>query len=278
MKTFPAFPQPEARLGVLGVAFDENSSYQRGAALAPPLIRSAFFCEASNLWSENETDLGALGLFADAGDIAPSRAQMPAAVERAAGQLYAAGLKVLALGGDHSITFPLVRAAAQAHPALSILHFDAHPDLYDDFEANPYSHASPFARIMETGLVKRLVQVGIRTINGHQRAQARRYGVEVLTMPDWPAACNLHFDTPLYLSFDLDCLDPACAPGVSHWEPGGLTTREALSLIQALRAPLIAADLVEFNPTRDPTGLTAMVCAKLFKELAAKLLQEPAGG
>jgi len=272
MNTFAPFPQETAQIGLLGVAFDENSSYRRGACLAPPKIREAFFCDSSNLWTENETNLGAPGLFADTGDITPSQAEMPLAAEQAARRLYQAGLKVLALGGDHSITFPLVKAAAHFHPGLTILHFDAHPDLYDNFGNNPHSHASPFARIMEAGLAQRLVQVGIRTMNGHQRQQAALFGVEVLTMQNWQAALDLSFDSPLYLTFDLDCLDPAFAPGVSHREPGGLSTREALSIIQALKVNLIGADLVEFNPTQDGSGVTEMVTAKIFKEIAEKML------
>jgi arginase len=273
MKKFPPFPQENARIGLLGVAFDENSSYKRGSALAPQKIREAFFCDSSNLWTENETDLGVDGLFADAGDISPSKERMPIETEQAAGQLYEAGLKVMAFGGDHSVTYPLVKAAAKVHPNLSILHFDAHPDLYDNFENNPNSHASPFARIMESGLAKRLVQVGIRTINGHQREQAKRFGVEVLTMQNWRDIFNIQFDSPLYVTFDMDCLDPAFAPGISHWEPGGLSTREALSVIQSLQANIVGADIVELNPTQDPQHITEMVAAKIFKELIAKMLK-----
>jgi arginase len=273
MNKFPPFPQDKARIGLLGVAVDENSSYKRGPALAPPKIREAFFCDSSNLWTENETNLGADGVFADAGDIAPSQSDMPVETERAASQLYAAGLKVFAFGGDHSITYPLVRAAAKYHPIMSILHFDAHPDLYDNFGDNPNSHASPFARIMESGLVKRLVQVGIRTMNGHQHEQAGRFGVEVLKMQNWRGIFDIQFDTPLYLTFDMDCLDPAFAPGISHREPGGLSTRETLDVIQSLRANIVAADLVEFNPTQDPLNMTGMVCAKIFKEIVAKMLE-----
>ena len=272
MRTFPPFPQQNTRIGLLGVAFDENSSYLRGAALAPQRIREAFFCDSSNQWAEDETYLGADGIFADAGDITPSQADMPIETEQAAGRLYEAGLKVMAFGGDHSVTYPLVKAAAKAHPNLSILHFDAHPDLYDNFDDNPHSHASPFARIMEAGLAKRLVQVGIRTINGHQREQANRFGVEVLTMKNWRDVFNINFDAPLYITFDMDCLDPAFAPGISHWEPGGLSTREALSVIQSLQANIIGADLVELNPTRDPLNMTEMVAAKVFKEIVAKML------
>jgi agmatinase len=273
MKKIPSFPQGNARIGLLGVAFDENSSYKRGPALAPQRIREAFFCDSSNLWAEDETYLGADGLFADAGDITSSQADMPIETEQAAAHLYEAGLKVLAFGGDHSVTYPLVRAAAKVHPNLSILHFDAHPDLYDNFEDNPNSHASPFARIMESGLAKRLIQVGIRTMTGHQREQATRFGVEVLTMQNWRDVFNIQFDSPLYVTFDMDCLDPGFAPGVSHREPGGLSTREALSVIQSLKANIIGADVVELNPTQDPLNMTEMVAAKIFKELVAKMLK-----
>jgi agmatinase len=271
MRTFSSFPAP-ARIGVLGVAFDDHSSWKRGAALAPPRIREAVFCDSSNLWTENEVDLGAPGLFSDAGDIEPAAADMPRLVTQAASRLYHAGLKVLALGGDHSVTFPLVQAASDFYDGLTLLHFDAHPDLYDNFADNPHSHASPFARIMESGLARRLVQVGIRTINAHQREQARRFGVEVLTMANWRSVFDLRFESPVYLSFDMDCLDPAFAPGVSHREPGGLSTREALTIIQALHADIVGADLVEFNPTQDPSGITDMVAAKLFKEIAGCML------
>lgn len=271
MNKFPVFPA-QARIGLLGVAFDGNSSYKRGAAHAPQRIREAFFCDSSNLWTENETDLSMSGLFADMGDINPSQEQMQVETERSVSRLYEAGLKVVAFGGDHSVSYPLVKAAAKFHSNLTIIHFDAHPDLYDDFGGNPQSHASPFARIMETGLVKRLVQVGIRTINGHQRQQAKRFSVEVLTMQRWRSIFNLKFDGPLYISFDMDCLDPAFAPGISHREPGGLSTRDALDVIQSLDANIVGADIVELNPAQDVSGVTEMVAAKIFKEIVAKML------
>jgi arginase family enzyme len=126
---------------------------------------------------------------------------------------------------------------------------------------------------MEEGLVERLVQVGIRTANGHQRAQVERFGVEMIEMRDWRDDWSINFDTPVYISFDLDGLDPAFAPGVSHREPGGLSTRQALNVIHRVSAPVVGADLVEFNPRMDVGGVTAMVCAKLLKEMAAKILE-----
>jgi arginase family enzyme len=125
---------------------------------------------------------------------------------------------------------------------------------------------------MEEGLADRLVQIGIRTMNGHQREQARRFGVEVIEMKDWRDRMTLEFDTPLYISFDLDVIEPGLAPGISHREPGGLSVRQALGVIQSLVAPVVGADFVEFNPAADGTGLSAAVSAKLVKELAARML------
>lgn len=274
MQTWEQFTaNPKARIGVLGIAYDENSSYLRGPADAPPLIRAAFYSDSANLWSENGTDLGAEDLFVDAGDIAPSiDRDMFIDIESAITHLLDHGLRPLSFGGDHAVTYPIVKAMSAHYPRLSILHFDAHPDIYDQFDGSRRSHASPFARIMESGLVERLVQIGIRTMVGHQREQAEKFGVEVVEMKDWRDDLIFSFDTPLYISFDMDCLDPAFAPGVSHWEPGGFSTRQVLRVIQSLRGPIAGADIVEFNP-RVEARITAMTAAKVFKEIAAKMLE-----
>jgi agmatinase len=195
------------------------------------------------------------------GDDAVIEAAIRAAVE--------AGDIPVSLGGDHSVTVPIVKALAAAHGPLEILHFDAHPDLYDDFRGNRRSHASPFARIMEAGLARRLVQVGIRTLNRHQREQAARFGVEIIPMSDFSPGAVPVLRAPFYVSIDLDGFDPAFAPGVSHPEPGGLTVRDVLAAIARQSATLVGADIVELNPDRDVTGLTAVLAAKLVKELAA---------
>jgi agmatinase len=258
---------------VMGVPSDENSTFMRGAAHAPPRIREVLHSGAMNLCAENGIDLGAEPRWQDVGDLelgsgGAAFEQIQAAVE----SLLERELYVLTLGGDHAITYPIMRAYGARYDDLSILHLDAHPDLYDEFEGNRYSHACPFARIMEEDLVARLVQVGIRTMNPHQRAQAERFGVEVIEMGHWQPDLPLEFDGPLYLSMDIDVLDPAFAPGTSHHEPGGLSTREVLRLIQNLRVPIVGADIVEFNPERDPVGITAMAAAKLLKEIGSCML------
>ena len=189
--------------------------------------------------------------------------------------LTAAHTIAVALGGDHSITFPILRALRPHLPRLSVLHIDAHPDIYESFEGDPFSHACPFARIMEAGLCDRLVQVGIRTMNPHQRKQADRFGVDVIDMTSWVAGRRPQLDGPVYVTVDLDGIDPAYAPGVSHPEPGGLSVREVVTMIQSLPHPIVGADVVEYNPVRDINGLTAYVCAKLIKEIVGAMVAPP---
>ena len=167
-----------------------------------------------------------------------------------------------------------MRAQAPSYPDLTIVHIDAHPDLYDDFEGDRLSHASPFARILEEKLASRLVQIGIRTLNAPQRAQVARFGVELVEMRDFRPDLVVSASGPVYVSIDLDGLDPAYAPGVSHPEPGGLSTREVLGVLQRLEGQLVGADVVELNPLRDPDGATARVAAKLAKELVARMLED----
>jgi arginase family enzyme len=127
---------------------------------------------------------------------------------------------------------------------------------------------------MENKLANRLVQIGIRTLSTHQKEQADKYGVEIIQMKDFNLNELPVFENPLYISLDIDGLDPAFAPGVSHHEPGGLSTREVLRIIQNINVPIIGADIVEYNPTRDINEMTAMVSAKLLKEIAAKMLSD----
>lgn len=258
---------------LLGLPYDASSSFQRGAAEAPAHIREALRSDSTNLWTENGTDLGAAGALHDAGDLNLSQEPDGArrAIEAGVARLMDDGWAPLLLGGDHSVSYPALRAVAARHAGLTVLHFDAHADLYDAFDGDRFSHACPFARVMEEGLARRLVQVGIRTLNGHQRDQARRFGVELVEMREWSDGWTLRDDAPVYLSLDVDVLDPAFAPGVSHREPGGLSTRQLIGALQRLDARLVGADLVEFNPRNDPLGITAPACAKLVKEVAARL-------
>jgi arginase len=256
---------------ILGIPFDANSSFLRGPALAPPLIRDAFLSESSNMWTEMGVDLGAEDAYVDSGDLDLSEANAFTEIETAVEQLCDENLRPICLGGDHSITYPILRAIGRKYPQLTIVHFDAHPDLYDEFDGYRLSHACPFARIMENGLASRLIQIGIRTLNAHQKEQATRFKVEQYEMTSLPAVEVLRLQGPIYISFDIDAFDPAFAPGVSHREPGGLSVREAVRYLHAITGAVIGADIVEYNPTRDVDQLTATVCGKLVKEIAGTI-------
>ncbi len=259
---------PELRL--IGAPTDRHSSFLRGAALAPPLIRAALWSDHGNMSAETGVELGVDVRLGDAGDLPLTEADGDdALIAAAVAEAAAEGAVPVVMGGDHSVTVPVLEALAAAHGSIDILHFDAHPDLYDDFDGDPRSHASPFARIRERGLARRLVQVGIRTLNRHCREQAERFGVEIVEMRRFTPDSVPKLEGPLYLSLDLDAFDPAFAPGVSHHEPGGLSVRDVLAVLDRVRAPVVGADIVEYNPARDLNGVTAVLAAKLVREVAA---------
>jgi len=263
---------------LLGIPYDGASSFETGAGLGPGAIRRGLVRGSTNGWSETGLDVLAPGLLEDAGDLdLADGSDVRERIERRVAALLAGGAVPLVLGGDHSITYPVVRAMHTRYPDLAILHFDAHADLYDEFEGNRFSHACPFARIMEAGLASRLVQVGIRTLNAHQRSQAARFGVELHEMRDWTGPFALRFDRPLYISLDLDVLDPAFAPGIAHPEPGGLSVREVVAMLAHVEATVVGADVVELNPHNDPSPVTELVGAKLVKELVALMVRQRAG-
>ena len=257
---------------LIGVPYDASSSYQRGPADAPGKIREALWSDSTNTWTESLRDLGLPGVLADAGDVALTDATMLADVEAAVRNELARGRTPLVLGGDHSITLPVVRAVHRERGPFSILHFDAHPDLYPEFQGDRYSHACPFYRIMEESLAEMLIQVGIRTLNGIQAESVKRWGVRHISPDHWNRGWVPELDGPVYLSIDLDVLDPAFAPGLSHPEPGGCSPRQLITAIHQIDVPIVGADIVELNPRNDPAGLTARVAAKLVKEVADRIL------
>lgn len=253
---------------IQGIQFDEKSSYQQGPKLAPPLIRKALHSGSLNLFAENGISIESDKIL-DKGDFEIVNYFDIEAITK---KHLDTGSKVFTLGGDHSITFPIIKAHHNKYPKLDILHIDAHADLYDNFEGDKYSHACPFARIMENGFAVRLVQVGIRTLNTHQAEQAEKFEVEIHQMKNLDLSKISEFKNPLYISLDMDGFDPAFAPGVSHHEPGGLSSRQVIDLIQNLKAEVVGADIVEYNPTKDFKEMTAFLAAKMMKEILAKMM------
>jgi len=264
------------KVSLLGVPHDDNSSFLKGAAEAPAHIRRALYSDAYSIWSETGVDLG--HRLNDHGDIAFDPASDPwDLIDQAVDGALGSGDPLICLGGDHAVTHPVLRAVRRRHPVLTILHIDAHADIYDAYQGNRRSHASPFARIMEEGLADRLIQVGLRTVNDEHRAQFRRFGVETIDANRCGGDLALDLTTPVYISLDIDALDPAFAPGVSHREPGGLTTRQVIDLIQSIDQPVVGADIVEYNPACDISDLTAVVAAKLLKEIAGMMVRTNGG-
>ncbi len=257
----------------LGIPYDQNGSFLRGPALAPDLIWQAFNSPSANTYNEQHEDLATFLSYEGSLNIQNFEQDITSGVRKC----ISVENGLISFGGDHSVTYPTLLAYAEKYPQLSILHIDAHPDLYENFEDNPYSHASPFARIMEKGLAQHLTQVGIRTTTKHQHEQMARHKVECIPMNAFKEDQKIRLDGPVFISLDIDALDPAFAPGVSHYEPGGLSTRQLINFLQnQSHLNIIGADLVEYNPTRDINGATAMVAAKLLKELATLMLNSHA--
>jgi len=252
---------------IQGIAYDDKSSYQKGVKLAPPLIRKALYSESSNLYAENGVSVETLDIV-DKGDFDITEYFDIATITQDNSK---ENVRLFTLGGDHSISYPVIKALNEYLPQLDILHIDAHADLYDEFEGDKYSHACPFARIMEEGLANKLVQVGIRTLSQHQRAQAAKFGVDLFEMKEWNISHLSPFENPVYISLDMDAFDPAYSPGVSHYEPGGLTSRQVLDIIQNVSGTIVGADIVEYNPTKDHHDMTAFLAAKMMKEILVRM-------
>lgn len=258
---------------VIGIPFDDHSSFLKGASKGPKAIRKALYSESTNLATESGLDLGSNDKWQDRGNIEITDTDTAFdLIENVCNEYLNHGARIVTLGGDHSITLPIVRSYSRSLKTMDILQLDAHPDLYDELDGNRESHGCPFARIMEENLVERLVQVGIRTMNPHQQKQSDRFRTEIIPMREWHRDMNFQFNNPVYLSIDMDCLDPGFAPGVSHYEPGGFTPRDVISIIQGVKGLIVGADIVEVNPKRDHHGMTASVGAKFLKEILDRMI------
>jgi len=264
----------EFEFAIIGVPFDDKSCYLKGAAKGPSAIRAASTGKAINPWTELGVNLEEETTLVDLGDmdVAGEASEIFARIEKKIFEILKKEAVPIILGGDHSISYPAAKAFSRKFKSFDILHFDAHPDLYEELYGDRYSHACPFARIVEDGLVQNLVQVGIRAATGQQRSKAVEHGVRTIWMKDLKEIPSLEFSNPLYISFDLDALDPAFAPGVSHHEAGGLSTRQVISMIHALKAKIVGLDVVELNPERDQTGITAAAAVKIIKEVAGTII------
>lgn len=265
---------PDCDVAIVGIPYDDKSSYLKGPAKGPQAIREASTRKMINSWTELGVDLESEIRMTDLGDLDVTGhfLKVFSRIEEKINDILSKDIVPIVLGGDHSISYPIVKAFWRKYGCLDILDFDAHTDLYEELYGDQYSHACPFARILEDGLVQNIVQVGIRTANGEHREQADKYNVRMIEMKDFNDSLVFDFPNPLYISFDLDALDPAFAPGVSHHEAGGLSTRQVVNIIHKLNANIVGLDVVEVNPDRDKSGITTAAAVKVVKEVVGKIV------
>ena len=278
IKTFFRLPYVDINesydVGIFGVPYDGGVSYRPGARFAPAHIRQASSLGRGFHWSRGVNLFESLKV-ADIGDcptVPIDQNQTMAQIEGFAGELLKKKKKFIAVGGDHSNTLPLLRAARKHFgKPLAFVHFDAHFDTYPAAWGCEYHHGAFARHAVEEGLVdpKKMIQIGIRgpLASAEDLAFAQKHQITVKSMDEIRAVslkdfCHSlpNFDsTPTYISFDIDCLDPAFAPGTGTPVPGGLTTYEAQKILQGLKIPnLVAADLVEICPAYDHGDITAL--------------------
>jgi agmatinase len=287
--TFARLPRledvPRARVAVLGVPFDAGVSYRPGARFGPAAIRAA-----SKLLRAYHQDIDVepwlVHQVADAGDLAPNPfdiAEALATIETGGRQALEHADFLLAIGGDHTIALPLLRLARERHGPIALVHFDAHLDTWDTYFGAAYTHGTPFGRAFEEGLLGegRSAHVGIRgSIFGKQDlVEDAGMGFEITSTVDVArngvdaAVERIRArvgDSPVYVSIDIDVLDPAHAPGTGTPEPGGLTTREMMLILRGMAGlPIVGADVVEVAPPYDHAELTALAASNLAYECLA---------
>jgi agmatinase len=274
------------------VPFDAGVSYRPGARFGGNAVR-----EASRLLRPynpaQDASPFALAQVADAGDIAANPFDIAEAVETvagAAGELLATGARLMTLGGDHTVALPLLRAVARRHGPVALLHFDAHLDTWDTYFGAAYTHGTPFRRAVEEGILdtSALSHVGIRgPLYGKKDLDDdAKMGFGIVTAADVmrrgvdEVAQQLRErigDRPLYISVDIDVLDPAHAPGTGTPEAGGLTSRELLEILRGLSGcRLVSADVVEVAPAYDHAEITAVAASHTAYELTTIMARQAA--
>jgi len=270
-------------VAVVGVPFDSGVTYRPGARFGPAAVR-----QGSRLLRPYHPGLDvqpfAAQQVADAGDIACNPFDIQEAIrqiEAGANELLAGSAHFVAIGGDHTIALPLLRAVAKRHGPVALLHFDAHLDTWDTYFGAAYTHGTPFRRAFEEGLLlrDRSIHVGIRgpLLSPQDLVDDASFGFRIVTAMELETlgvagvvqrVAERVGGAPLYVSIDIDVLDPGAAPGTGTPEAGGLTSRELLGILRGLRGQqLVAADIVEVSPAYDHAEITSIAAAHVAYEL-----------
>lgn len=272
-------------VGVLGVPFDSGVSFRPGARFGPSAVREASRLLQGYHQFHGIEPFGAQQV-ADLGDVTANPfniAEAIDAIEQAARAWIAEGTRLVAIGGDHTIALPLLRAVTGVHGPVALLHFDAHLDTWDTYFGAPYTHGTPFLRAHEEGLLLRdhLCHIGIRAPLHEPgdlvRDESIGFGIiSAFDVANRGVAAVIEQlrdrigGAPVYVSVDIDVLDPAHAPGTGTPEVGGLTSRELLQILRGLSdLDIVGADVVEVAPAYDWAGITAIAAAQVVYEMVA---------
>jgi agmatinase len=294
LATFMLLPTADSPAGLdvalMGIPYDGGVSYRTGARFGPRAVReqSSLIRPWNPVLKVHPFDRLRVADCGDVDIVPISIERTHEAIERKIEQVVAAGARPLSIGGDHSITLPLVRALARRHGPLAVVHFDAHPDTWDEYFGSKLFHGTPFRRAIEEGAIdpRRMIQVGIRgpLYGPEDFAFHDEHGLEVLRIEPikergvaWAAERLARLrGMPLYCSFDIDACDPAYAPATGTPEVGGLTSFEALSLVRSLAGTsLVGADVVEVSPPYDGPGqITSLLAANLAFEILSVMALE----
>lgn len=277
----------ELDVALVGIPYDGGTSYRTGARFGPRAIReqSSMIRPWNPVLKVHPFDRLRVADYGDVDVVPISIERTYEVIERDVGEIVAAGATPLSVGGDHSITLPLLRTLARRHGPLGVVHFDSHPDTWDEYFGSKFFHGTPFRRAIEEGAVdpRRMIQVGIRgpLYGDDDFAFHETHGIEVLRIEAikeqglaWAASKLARLaGGPLYCSFDIDAVDPAYAPATGTPEVGGLSSYEALALVRALAGlSLVGGDLVEVSPPYDGPGqITALLAANLMFEMVSVL-------
>jgi agmatinase len=294
--TFARLPQlrdvSHADIAVVGVPFDSGVSYRPGARFGPSHIREASRLLRPYNPAQNVEPFSSQQI-ADAGDISANPFNILEAVdqiEQGATELSSGGARLVTLGGDHTIALPLLRVVAKKHGPVAVLHFDAHLDTWDTYFGAPITHGTPFRRASEEGLIDLTASTHVGTrgplYGPEDLRDDARLGFAIISSPEietegLPRAIERMLarlgDRPVYISVDVDVLDPAHAPGTGTPEAGGMTSRELLAMIRALRSVnLVGADIVEVAPAYDHAQLTAIAASHIAYEIISAMTKETA--
>lgn len=274
-------------VALLGIPYDGGTSYRTGARFGPRAVReqSSLIRPWNPVLKVHPFDKLRIADCGDVDTVPISIERTLAAIDARVSQVIAEGAMPVCVGGDHSVTLGILRAVARRHGRVGLVHFDAHPDTWDEYFGSKYFHGTPFRRAVEEGLIdpKRMIQVGIRgPLYGSEDFEFHdQHGIEVARIETvkeqgttWVAERFARLrGGPVYCSFDIDAVDPAFAPGTGTPEVGGLTSYEALVLVRALAGQqLVGADIVEVSPPYDGPGqITALLGANLLFELVSVL-------